>query len=103
MPKLDEFNKKLKEKLEADFGKKFVSDKVIIMGLDDDDEDEEQEYTVEVSGTFHVFAESQEQANEYIEHKLCGDISYTEQLSVYSPDDEAEEDNRQKLEGGFDD
>tara|TARA_R110000803_G_scaffold14457_2_gene40175 strand:- start:2487 stop:2663 length:177 start_codon:yes stop_codon:yes gene_type:complete len=51
MASVDEFNKKLKEKLEADFGKKFVSDKVIIMGLDD----------------------------------------------------EAEEDNRQKLEGGFDD
>jgi len=49
---------------------------------------EEQEYTVEVSGTFHVFAESQEQANEYIEHKLYGDTSYTEQLSVYSPDDD---------------
>ena len=51
MASVDEFNKKLKEKLEADFGKKFVSDKVIIIGLDD----------------------------------------------------EAEEDNRQKLEGGFDD
>ena len=51
MASVDEFNKKLKEKLEEDFGKKFVSDKVIIMGLDD----------------------------------------------------EAEEDNRQKLEGGFDD
>ena len=51
---------------------------------------EEQEYTVKVSGTFYVFAESQEQANEYIENKLYGDTSYTEQLSVYSPDDEDE-------------
>ena len=33
--KLDEFNKKLKEKLEKDFGKKFVEDKMIIMSLDD--------------------------------------------------------------------
>jgi hypothetical protein len=38
MPSVDELNKKLKEKLEADFGKKFVSDKVIIMGLDDDED-----------------------------------------------------------------
>ena len=31
-----EFNKKLKEKLEKDFGKEFVNDKIIIMGLDDE-------------------------------------------------------------------
>jgi len=38
---VDEFNKKLKEKLEQDFGKKFVKDKVIIIGLDDLDENED--------------------------------------------------------------
>lgn len=43
VPNLDEFNKKLKEKLEADFGKKFVSDKVIIMGLDDDEEEDNRQ------------------------------------------------------------
>ena len=39
--KLDEFNKQLKEKLEKDFGKKFVEDKIIIMGLDDLEDDED--------------------------------------------------------------
>jgi len=34
---------------------------------------DEEYYTVEVSGTFNVFAESQEQANEYIEQKLYED------------------------------
>jgi len=48
--------------------------------------DEEQEYTVEVSGTFHVFPESQEQANEYIEEQLYRNSGYVEQLSVYSSD-----------------
>jgi hypothetical protein len=38
---VEEFNKKLKEKLEEEYGKKFVSDKVIIMGLDDDNEEDE--------------------------------------------------------------
>ena len=38
MSNMEEFNKKLKEKLEKDFGKEFVNDKIIIMGLDDDDE-----------------------------------------------------------------
>ncbi len=47
---------------------------------------EEEEYTVEVSGTFHVFAESQEQANDYIEKQLYRNSGYVEQLSVYSPD-----------------
>jgi predicted RNA-binding protein with PIN domain len=47
---------------------------------------EEEEYTVEVSGTFHVFAESQEQANEYIEEQLYRNSGYVEQLSVYSSD-----------------
>lgn len=32
---LDKFNEALKKKLETDFGKKFVNDKIIIMGLDD--------------------------------------------------------------------
>jgi len=50
--------------------------------------DEEQEFTVEVSGTFHVFAESQEQANEYIEEQLYRNSGYVEQLSVYSSDEE---------------
>ena len=53
---------------------------------------EEEEYTVEVSGTFHVFAESQEQANEYIEEQLYRNSGYVEQLSVYSSDYE-EQDN----------
>ena len=52
----------------------------------------EEEYTVEVSGTFHVFAESQEQANEYIEEQLYRNSGYVEQLSVYSSDYE-EQDN----------
>jgi len=52
---------------------------------------EEEEYTVEVSGTFHVFAESQEQANEYIEEQLYGNSGYVEQLSIYSPDYEEQD------------
>ncbi len=52
---------------------------------------EEEEYTVEVSGTFHVFAESQEQANEYIEEQLYRNSGYVEQLSVYSPDYEEQD------------
>ena len=46
----------------------------------------EEEYTVEVSGTFHVFAESQEQANEYIEQKLYEDrgaLSYICSLEIH--------------------
>tara|TARA_R100000742_G_C4265462_1_gene83484 strand:- start:1107 stop:1232 length:126 start_codon:yes stop_codon:yes gene_type:complete len=35
----EEFNKKLKEKLEDKFGKEYVDNKIIIMGLDDDDDD----------------------------------------------------------------
>ena len=34
---IKEFNKALKEKLEDKFGKEFVDDKIIIMGLDDDE------------------------------------------------------------------
>jgi hypothetical protein len=52
---------------------------------------EEKEYTVKVSGTFTLWAESQEQANEYIENKLYGDASYIDQLSFYSPDEEVKE------------
>ena len=33
-----EFNKALKEKLEDTFGKEFVNDKIVIMGLNDDKE-----------------------------------------------------------------
>ena len=51
----------------------------------------EEEYTVEVSGTFHVFAESQEQANEYIEEQLYRNSGYVEQLSVYSSDEEQDQ------------
>ena len=36
---VEEFNKKLKEKLEEEYGKKFVSDKIIIESFDDDEED----------------------------------------------------------------
>ena len=54
---------------------------------------EEEEYTVEVSGTFHVFAESQEQANEYIEEQLYkGNHRYISSLDVYG-DDYEEQDN----------
>ena len=43
----------------------------------------EEEYTVEVTGVFHVYAESQEQANEYIENKLDkGDSGYTGSLEI---------------------
>ena len=38
---VEEFNKKLKEKLEDKLGKEFVDNKIVIMGLDDDDEDDE--------------------------------------------------------------
>ena len=52
---------------------------------------DEEEYTVEVSGTFHVFAESQEQANDYIEERLYRNSGYVEQLSVYGPDNEEQD------------
>jgi len=35
---IKEFNKALKEKLEDTFGKEFVNDKIVIMGLNDDKE-----------------------------------------------------------------
>jgi len=37
---IEEFNKKLKEKLEDKFGKEYVNKKIVIMGLDDDEEEE---------------------------------------------------------------
>tara|TARA_B100001057_G_C22840739_1_gene946992 strand:+ start:1920 stop:2060 length:141 start_codon:yes stop_codon:yes gene_type:complete len=40
---IKDFNKALKEKLEDSFGKEFVNDKIIIMGLDDDDEGDADE------------------------------------------------------------
>tara|TARA_R100000541_G_scaffold142_3_gene524 strand:- start:14582 stop:14779 length:198 start_codon:yes stop_codon:yes gene_type:complete len=39
---LNDFNKALKTKLEDAFGKEFINDKVIIMGLDDVDDNDEQ-------------------------------------------------------------
>jgi len=39
---MKEFNKALKEKLENTFGKEYVNDKIIIMGLDDDKEDDDE-------------------------------------------------------------
>ena len=56
--------------------------------MDKEEMIEEQEYTVEVSGIFTVFAESQEQANEYIEEQLYRNSGYVEQLSVYNPNEE---------------
>ena len=48
----------------------------------------EKQYTVEVSGTYHLFAESQEQANEYIEEQLYkGNHSYISSLDVYGDDE----------------
>lgn len=45
---------------------------------------EEKQYTVEVEGTYHLFAESQEQANEYIEEQLYkGNHRYISSLDVY--------------------
>ena len=41
---MKEFNKALKEKLENTFGKEYVNDKIIIMGLDDDKEDDDEWY-----------------------------------------------------------
>jgi len=41
--KLKDFNKALKEKLEDSFGKEFVNDKIIIMGLNDEKEEEDDE------------------------------------------------------------
>jgi|TARA_X000001036_G_C20265614_1_gene638096 hypothetical protein len=38
---VEEFNKKLKEKLEDKFGKEYVDNKIVIMGFDDDDEEDE--------------------------------------------------------------
>ena len=40
---LDDFNNALKTKLEDAFGKEFINDKVIIMGLDDVDDNENDE------------------------------------------------------------
>jgi hypothetical protein len=40
---VEEFNKKLKEKLEDKFGKEYVDNKIVIMGLDDDDEEDYRE------------------------------------------------------------
>ena len=37
---VEEFNKKLKEKLEDKFGKEYVDNKIVIVGLDDDEDDE---------------------------------------------------------------
>jgi hypothetical protein len=37
---VEEFNKKLKEKLEDKFGKEYVDNKIVIMGFDDDEDDE---------------------------------------------------------------
>jgi len=56
--------------------------------MDKEEMIEEQEYTVEVSGIFTVFAESQEQANEYIEEQLYRNSGYVEQLSIYNPNEE---------------
>tara|TARA_B110000879_G_scaffold96797_1_gene132049 strand:- start:369 stop:500 length:132 start_codon:yes stop_codon:yes gene_type:complete len=39
---MKEFNKALKEKLENTFGKEYVNDKIIIMGMDDDKEDDDE-------------------------------------------------------------
>ena len=36
----ENFNKELKEKLEETFGKDFVNDKIVIMGLDDEDKND---------------------------------------------------------------
>ena len=38
---VEEFNKKLKEKLEDKFGKEYVDNKIVIVGLDDDEDDEQ--------------------------------------------------------------
>ena len=38
---VEEFNKKLKEKLEDKFGKEYVDNKIVIMGLDDNEDDEQ--------------------------------------------------------------
>ncbi len=52
----------------------------------------EKQYTVEVEGTYHLFAESQEQANEYIEEQLYkGNHRYISSLDVYGNDYEEEE------------
>jgi hypothetical protein len=40
---VEEFNKKLKEKLEDKFGKEYVDNKIIIMGLDDDDDNDDNQ------------------------------------------------------------
>ncbi len=44
---VEEFNKKLKEKLEAEYGKKFVNDKIIIESFDDDEDYRETDGTTE--------------------------------------------------------
>jgi hypothetical protein len=35
---IEEFNKKLKEKLEDKFGKEYVNNKIVIMGVDDEED-----------------------------------------------------------------
>lgn len=42
---VEEFNKKLKEKLEDKFGKEYVDNKIVIMGLDDDEDEEDYRET----------------------------------------------------------
>ena len=40
---LKDFNKALKTKLEDKFGKEYVNDKIIIIGLDDDEGDSDEQ------------------------------------------------------------
>ena len=43
MSSVEEFNKKLKEKLEEKFGKEYVNKKITIVGLNDSDKGEKHE------------------------------------------------------------
>lgn len=47
MSKINDFNKALKAKLENQFGKEFINEKVIIMGLDDNDDNNKDNKSIE--------------------------------------------------------
>ena len=48
-----------------------------------EEEEEETEFCVEVSGTFHVMADSEEEAEEFIFNQLCAGVdSYIDDLEI---------------------
>lgn len=61
-----------------------------------EEEEEETEFCVEVSGTFHVMADSEEEAEEFIFNQLCDDTgwgSYVSELSINAGDDDDDDED----------